>query len=303
MAIYAFDGTKNEDKQSSDEETNVLKFKDAYIDAFGEEHCFYVEGVGTRYSVFGAVAGGLAGAGGHARVDEAFDALQDNFEKGDEIIDVIGFSRGSALALEFANQINDRSVAGKQAAPVRFLGLWDTVASFGLPGNNINLSYNIALPRNVERCYHALSLDERRLLFPLTRLGVDAYSNDRNEDDQIIREVWFRGFHSDVGGGNKNEKLSNIALVWMFHMAKLSGIGIPDKAINRYKGECDKGAPCKKPGMDLIPNQKRAIFRTDLVHESVSKREKVAAWFAGNNPPKGLRIVDDSDTVLANTFQ
>lgn len=303
MAIYAFDGTMNEDKQASDEDTNVLKFKDAYMKMYGKDKCFYASGVGTRYSIFGAVAGGVGGAGGHARVDEAFDAVQDNFDKGDEIIDIIGFSRGSALALEFANQINDRGVAGQQSPTVRFLGLWDTVASFGLPGNNINLSFNITLPKNVERCYHALSLDERRLLFPLTRVDVDAHSNDQDEDDQIVREVWFRGFHSDVGGGNKNDGLASFPLVWMLHMARMSGIEISNEDIDQYVVLCKKDTKCKKPGMDLIPNKKRTIYRSDLVHESVSRRQKVAAWFEGNNPPKGLRIIDNSDTILQDRFQ
>ena len=302
MAIYAFDGTMNEDKQADDEDTNVIKFKDAYINAYDSDKCFYVSGVGTRYSVFGAVAGSIGGAGGQARIDEAFDALQDNFYKGDEVIDIIGFSRGSALALEFANQINERGVAGQQSPSIRFIGLWDTVASFGLPGNNINLSYNLTLPRNVERCYHALSLDERRLSFPLTHVDADAYSNANNEDDQLVREVWFRGFHSDIGGGNKNTGLSSISLVWMFNMAKMSGIEISQEDIAHYAEQCNAEAKCKKPGMDLIPNQKRTIRRSDLVHESVSYRENLTHWFEGNNPPKGLQVVNDSDVILQNGF-
>ncbi|MFC1602943.1 T6SS phospholipase effector Tle1-like catalytic domain-containing protein [Pseudomonadota bacterium] len=303
MAIYAFDGTMNEDKQADNEDTNVIKFKDAYINAYGSDKCFYVSGVGTRYSVFGAVAGSVGGAGGQARIDEAFDALQDNFHKGDEVIDIIGFSRGSALALEFANQINERKVAGQKSPSIRFVGLWDTVASFGLPGNNINLSYTLTLPRNVKRCYHALSLDERRLTFPLTRVDADAYSTTNDEDDQIVREVWFRGFHSDVGGGNKNDELSSIPLVWMFHMAKMSGIEISQEDIGRYTALCNAEAKCKKPGMDLIPNKKRTIHRSDLVHETVTRREDITRWFEANNPPKGLQIVNDSDTVLQNKFQ
>jgi len=303
MAIYAFDGTMNEDKQADNEDTNVIKFREAYKQAYGEEKCFYVSGVGTRYSILGTVAGGFGGAGGHARVDEALDALQDNFDKGDDVIDIIGFSRGSALALEFANQVNDRVVAGQKSPTIRFMGLWDTVASFGLPGNSVNLSYSLTLPRNVERCYHALSLDERRLLFPLTRIDADAYTTESNEDDQLVREVWFRGFHSDVGGGNKNEGLSNIPLVWMFKMAKMSGIEIPQEDIGQYAASSNPEAKCKKPGMDLIPNKKRTIHRADLVHETVSRRKKVTHWFEGNNPPRGLQVVNDSDIILPNGFQ
>jgi len=55
-------------------------------------------------------------------------------------------------------------------AAVRFVGVWDTVASFGLPGNNLNIGWQLTLPPNVKRCYHAMALDERRGNFPLTRI-------------------------------------------------------------------------------------------------------------------------------------
>ncbi len=111
MAIYAFDGTCSEDKKRDEKDTNVIKFFNAYKSQYAKpDNCFYVEGVGTRYSILGLIAGGMMGAGGQQRIDEAFEALQKNFEDGDEEIDIIGFSRGSSLALEFANTINEQGV-------------------------------------------------------------------------------------------------------------------------------------------------------------------------------------------------
>ncbi len=37
---------------------------------------------------------------------------------------------------------------------------------------------------------------------------------DDNED-QILKQVWFPGAHSNVGGGQEDVELSNITLAWM----------------------------------------------------------------------------------------
>ena len=163
MALYAFDGTWNEDEEDNVENTNVWQFCTALPE---DMNVFYLEGVGTRGRLIGKVIGGLAGAGGRSRIDEALKKVDEYVSKGDRIIDIIGFSRGAALALHFANQINTK----KDGAEVRFLGLWDTVASFGIPGNRIDLGWDLTLPDNVKKCYHAMALDERRGNFPVTRI-------------------------------------------------------------------------------------------------------------------------------------
>ncbi|MGH9657644.1 MAG: phospholipase effector Tle1 domain-containing protein, partial [Bryobacteraceae bacterium] len=60
MALYAFDGTWNEDKPGADKDTNVVWFRDAYI---GSQN--YWEGVGTRFGLLGKLFGGITGAGAH----------------------------------------------------------------------------------------------------------------------------------------------------------------------------------------------------------------------------------------------
>jgi hypothetical protein len=58
MALYAFDGTWNEDEANEAKDTNVVKFSDAYA---GRK--FYLEGVGTRLGFVGKILGGVTGAG------------------------------------------------------------------------------------------------------------------------------------------------------------------------------------------------------------------------------------------------
>ena len=109
---------------------------------------------------------------------------------------------------------------------MRFLGLWDTVASFGLPGNDLNIGWNLTLSDHVQYCYHAMALDERRGNFPLTRIKTrkGGTLGDR------LQEVWFRGVHSDVGGG-KCAGLSNIALCWMLKRAKEAGLPVVESKL------------------------------------------------------------------------
>ena len=121
MALYAFDGTWNVDEADEIKETNVLAFcKCLPLDM----RVFYLEGVGSRIGVIGKLLGGLAGGGGRFRIARAMEQLNQYFAEEDRTIDIIGFSRGAALALHFANQVQEE----QSGAEVRFLGLWDTVA-------------------------------------------------------------------------------------------------------------------------------------------------------------------------------
>lgn len=300
MALYAFDGTNNKDEPIDKNDSNVVKFRNAYKARYsGPGNCFYVSGVGTRFGAAGKFLGSVFGAGGKKRLNEARKQLKRNFAVGDQTIDIIGFSRGAALALEFANDILDKGVAGIDSPPIRFLGIWDTVGSFGLPGNNVNLGYQLSVPHNVEACAHAIALDERRFTFPLTRVVQNAYS-DREQKN--IREVWFRGFHSDIGGGNGNLPLSSIALHWMYCRAKDNGVTLAEEAVQNAKALSDPSADGKTPKMDRKANRKRTILVTDLVHETVDRRRKCGK-FEANNPPRGLAVVNDAGQLLGNGFE
>ncbi|MDH5479537.1 MAG: DUF2235 domain-containing protein [Nitrosomonas sp.] len=299
MAIYAFDGTGNKDNPDDDKDTNVLKFFNAYKEAYPNQDNFYIRGVGTG-NWLSKFFGSIFGMGGHRRVDKAIETLKNNFNKGDERIDIVGFSRGAALALEFANEIHDLEIKGQQSPTINFIGLWDTVASFGIPGNDINLGYTLTIPENTRRCFHAIALDERRKTFPLTHLIQDKFTGRASMD---ISEVWFRGFHSDIGGGNENEALSSIPLVWMFKRALDAGINIPATHLEIHKNLSNKDAPCNKPRMDKLANRKRTIQKDDIVHGSVSRRQWAAPNFEANNPPKGLKVTSDNGAILPKGFE
>ena len=276
MALYAFDGTWNEDEAEEAKETNVLKFcKCLPLDM----NVFYLEGVGTRLGFIGKLLGGVAGAGGRFRINRAMEQLRQYFAEGDRTVDIIGFSRGAALALHFANQVQEEQAG----AEVRFLGLWDTVACFGLPGNDLNIGWDLTLPDNVKHCYHAMALDERRGNFCLTRVEPRKGGTTGNR----LQEVWFRGVHSDVGGG-QCLGLSNITLCWMLRRAKEVGLSVDEAKIHAHEALCDPDAPISK-NFDPVKDPQRTINPGDFVHESVKARGHVGGR-VHNDPPPVVRI-------------
>lgn len=228
MRLYAFDGTWNSNQIDDDADTNVCRFYEAFPGKDDVDK-LYVKGVGTKWGFIGRAIGGVTGAGGWARVHDARKHLEKHGNG--EPIAVVGFSRGSALALDFCNEISGGPV-------VQFLGLWDLVASFGVPGNKVNLGYQLTVPATVAQCFHAMSLDERRYTFGLTRVK---YAVDRKtpNGEKKAHEVWFRGGHSDVGGGNRNVARSNIALRWMMLQALASGVPVSSARIPPAAGQGD----------------------------------------------------------------
>ena len=179
---------------------------------------------------------------------------------------------------------------------IGFMGLWDTVGAFGIPLNIIlpfqkwNPGYKLGVPPNVTRCYHALALDERRESFTVTRLNAGGA-------DPRIEERWFRGVHSDVGGGNKNLALSHITLKWMLQKAIEFNLPISARKLKALDKQIDPSAPISE-NLDPLPDPARTPLPTDLFHESaVGRTLKVdeTAVFTVNAGEKfswsGIRLV------------
>ena len=266
MALYAFDGTWNEEKDAGryDLNTNVVRFKDLYT---GPK--FFYQGLGTRHGTLGKIAGGAFGVGGQDRIERAKKDVAGQFAAGDRDIDIVGFSRGAALAVHFANVIVDSGVTVngvRENPPVRFLGVFDIVAAFGIPidiglsFNRINLGYKLGLARGVKHCFHAIALDESRKAFRPTRVREG-------------HEVWFRGVHSDVGGGNKNSALNDITLRWM--LRKAIAVGLP-MTTDCVATSCTRVDVDGRIGtnFDKILSRPREPKADDRFHYTVALRDK-----------------------------
>jgi uncharacterized protein (DUF2235 family) len=233
----------------------------------------------------------MTGAGGRTRVRRMLDALSAHYRRGDTTIDIVGFSRGAALALHFANHIHANGVPGTRGTKgraIRFLGLWDTVPSFGVPGSRNNIGWNLDLPDNVEKCFHAMALDERRFTFALRR--HEARVQHADQEGRLF-ELWFRGVHSDIGGGNANPALSSIALEWMFARGAATGLPLDDVVVARNRARIDAGAAVSRsPRYDVVKNPWRVVRWNDVVHASVTPRDAQKH----NNPPLGVARLDDA---------
>lgn len=180
-----------------------------------------------------------------------------------------------SIAVEFQARFE------QQPCPIHFLGLWDTVKSYGglKPVMLPHLRHN----PSVDIVRHALALDERRAWFEPTTWGwLDsdrsssaAASRIDTKDIEAIRkqdvvEVWFTGCHSDVGGGGRNADTSNIAFRWILGEAKCAGLNL------NKEGQCCLSVPreCEKP----IPTNSHGIVwkLIERVHrESIDNR---GAW-------------------------
>jgi len=112
--------------------------------------------------------------------------------------------------------------------PIDFLGVWDTVASVGIVASR-SLPF-VEVNTTIRVFRQALSLDEHRGKFrpnlyhrsppPTTPSGGNGCQPDADEIFETdMKEVWFVGCHSDIGGGVALDKaehaLANIPLRWM----------------------------------------------------------------------------------------
>jgi uncharacterized protein (DUF2235 family) len=294
MALYAFDGTGKEDEREDDQDSNVVDFFSAYQDPKKNDDpdkelgSLYMKGIGRRARLFvGRSFAEAFGIGGHKRVRQAMERLENNLDAGDDDVDIIGFSRGAAIAVSFANEVAKKLPHVR----IRFLGLFDVVGQFGVPGEHVQAGHVLTLPKNVGCCRHAMALDESRALFPLTRLC----DKDGNHGDELA-EVWFRGVHSDIGGGNGNRGLNWIALNWMFMNAIRANLPIDPAAIQRNLA--DRGLPQQISDHKADLGHRRHFFGSDCLHSSVVLGEGIPGR-PHNNPTIALRRMDDEGHLVA----
>lgn len=91
----------------------------------------------------------------------------------------------------------------------------------GLPHSTKEYRFNDTnLDGTVRHAFQALALDEHRNPFSPAvweRMDMRKCTVD-------LRQVWFPGAHSNVGGGYDDQEIANISLAWM--MDQLASIGV-----------------------------------------------------------------------------
>ncbi len=106
-----------------------------------------------------------------------------------------------------------------QPGNIHFVGVWDTVSSFGWFYDQLTLP-NTANNDCIAHVRHAMSIDERRGFFKPNHFWPP--------EGQDCVEVWFAGVHADVGGGycDQESGLARLSLRWMVWEAKKWGLRI-----------------------------------------------------------------------------
>ncbi len=158
-------------------------------------------------------------------------------------VSVIGFSRGSAQSRTFMTwlQLATGGVIGGATCVLRFLGVFDTVASVALADSSpvgsgfMDWADGTMRIAGVERTAHFVAAHEIRRSFPLST------ARDGGTWPSGVREYVYPGAHSDVGGGyspgdqgkaiaGRNALLAQIPLNDMYHEALNAAVKVRIKA-------------------------------------------------------------------------
>ena len=167
---------------------------------------------------------------------------------------------------------------------VHFVGVWDTVGSLGIPESvrgyaNRRAPFFDSKPGSCVRvARHAVAIDEKRADFAPTLWTPkkDEGTETEGKKRQSVKQVWFAGVHSDIGGGRgpKGERLlSDLALAWMATEAELCGLALECHLDRNTCGlDTVERHLSYKHVWRLLGRKVREIPRNALVHQSVKSR-------------------------------
>ncbi len=315
--IICADGTWNRPEKNlkKDFPTNVLRLargiKPIGTDGVPQQ-VFYDWGIGSYHDKH---VGGITGKGLHKNIVDDYRYIVQNYSDGDEIY-LFGFSRGAYTIRCLCGLINNCGIIKRPDAPlihkafkhykrkgkdykpsgaksvefrkeyshpsreIKFVGVWDTVGAMGLPVSFLGLFedkdvfYDTKIGKNVRIARHALAIDEHRSDFEPTIW--------KHKDNMDMKQVWFAGAHSDIGGSYKPDKdgtvLADNAFDWMIKEASVSGLSV----------EAHLEQSLKTNPLATLHNSRKGFYRIKgkayrpiehkegkvLIHESVKVRWK-----------------------------
>lgn len=309
--VVLSDGTGQEGGKGNN--TNVYKLFNLALDRSAEQIVFYDRGLGTGWRKLG---GNIVGAGISKNILDCYEFIFENYEAGDQIY-LFGFSRGATTVrslsgfihlfgilpksrnelIKRAYKIYKMGSGAKRLAEaklfiernhtmwckIKFLGVWDTVAALGVPVRGLDAFvdripglkhkfHDLSLSPSVENACHALAIDEERKTFLPTLWERNVAA------DQTLKQVWFCGVHTDVGGGYPEQELSDIPFEWMLKNAKNHGLRVYSGNAVNINGLADgtmhdsRGSKLKKLYSRKIRSWPTSTHGKPSVHESVLQR-------------------------------
>ena len=294
--VICADGTWNKPEKdlNKDFPTNVLKLARA-ISPLGNDgipqQVFYDWGIGSYHD---EVVAGATGKGLHKNIMDDYRYIVQNYSPDDEIY-LFGFSRGAYTIRCLCGLINnigilkrpdaaliqkafnhykrsgaayapegDQSISFRQkyshgSRKIKYVGVWDTVGAMGIPISFLGLFddkdefYDTKIGSNVSVARHAMAIDEHRSDFVPTVWKPKVSVN--------MKQVWFAGAHSDIGGSYKPDNDGNVmsdnALGWMINQVSDFDLTVEHHIVD---GLCDNSA------MASLHNSRRSFYRIKSKH-------------------------------------
>lgn len=305
--VICSDGTWNSPDQ--EQATNVLRLSRAIapgVQGGTKQVVFYDWGVGSDRK---KLTGGMSGAGIDKNIQDAYRFLVHNYNPGDRLY-FFGFSRGAYTVRSLAGFIRNCGLLKREHAdripacyahyrkrskgshpestascalrtkyavadrtPIRFIGVWDTVGSLGVPvtfwgllDNDEYLFHDVSPSSIIETARQALAIDENRDDFAVVpwdpKPGID------------LKQVWFAGVHADVGGGYEdNCRLSEIPCRWILDEAKAAGLAVEPHLPDALRDQPGAKQHKQPTGIYKLRGKKhRELKQDDLFHVSVKER-------------------------------
>ncbi len=124
---------------------------------------------------------------------------------------------------------------------VRYLGVWDTVASLGsrfaatgAETSEAGRTFHTGKAPSpcVRHARQALAVDEKRYDF-----RPEIWTETR--PDQTMQQRWFPGVHSNIGGGLQTDGLANIALQWILEGATAEGLHVDNEFLKPFEAHAE----------------------------------------------------------------
>ena len=183
-------------------------------------------------------------------------------------------------------------VVATRRVPIKFAGVWDTVSSVIVPRpDRLYVPSLQELPYTktnsfIEVFRHALAIDERRRMFRANlwnepqRFKPNPFSKDEGTP-QDVKQVWFAGVHSDVGGGYPESEsgLAKYPLRWMIDEAVAHGLLINDVMYEHLvMGKERKGGSRKYVAPDAAGPIHKSLAGGWPILEWLPKRAKRIEW-------------------------
>jgi len=270
--IICCDGTWNSPGSLRDTSiTNVIKVlrsiepRDEATNS--EQIAYYHRGLGTGTGKARKFLEGATGQGISRNIEDCYRFLANNYIDGD-LVYMFGFSRGAYTARSLCGLLSCIGLLNKDQLDlfpraykhyrtpiekrkdgywvselnlkrpnIHFLGVWDTVGALGAPTPILGAItrklwvgfHNATISDEISYAYQACAIDEKRKTF-----APAMWTKQGNQQD--VKQVWFAGVHSDVGGGYPEDMgLSDEALMWLVNRAKACGLAFNESYLNDVK--------------------------------------------------------------------